>query len=453
MTSVQNHPLQLNGNSQLWIWLFLWIVIPGCSIFGPVKDQGKTGDVVTQKDDDKSVDATMKVDTIVWQRIPEEEIPPITSREEIRVSQFKETYRVVLIAPFEAGTFQYGSDPLKQRSKRMLQFYAGMKYGLQNHPAGDHIRLSIVDSRNSTDFAKRIRQIQELEEADVIIGPYFSQNLSIVADYAREKGKMLISPWNSGKVTNSNPYFVQLRPSLKSHCESIIGYAKAYYDSEEMMLICKNNIEDKTTLSFFQNANRKLEQDTTLAKIPELIIDDISSDELFEQLKILIEEDSVRAFLIPNWQDEPFVISVLSKLNFAKAENDLTVFGLPQWVLMNKMDYDYYENLNVHVSSAAPLSFNSEKARQIRNRFFEEYGDVPGSDTYYGVDVIHLVSFLLNKYGTNFTEGLENPIPPVYFHDFDFIQHYNDQESIDYFENIYVDILEFEDYRFQRVKD
>ena len=453
MTSAQNHQLPLNGNRLVWIWLFLGIVIPACSIFRPAKDTGKAGEVITHREDEKSKDVGVKVDTIVWERIPESEAPPITTRKVVSSSQFKDEYNVVLIAPFESNTFRYESDRLGPRTKRMLQFYAGMKYGVVNNPVGKNIRLRIIDSSVSRNFLDNLDQISELEEADVIIGPYFSENLTSVANYARENEKMLISPWNSGRVTGDNPFFVQLRPSLRSHCESLTSFARKTFDPKEMMLICKNNQVDKTALSYFQDANRKFEQDTAAPKINELIIDDISSDELFEQLKILIEEDSIKAILIPNWQDEPFVISVLSKLNFAKAEHELTVFGLPQWVAMNKMDYDYYENLNVHVSSATPLNFNSQKGKLLKHRFFEDYGEVPESDIYYGVDVIHLIARLLDEYGTYFGEGLENPIPPDYFHRFDFIQHFNDEESIDYFENIHIDILEFENYRFQKVRD
>ena len=446
MTSAPNHQQPLSGSSP-FIWIFILILFTGCAIFGPAtsKKDAKSNDSSTEEIIEKRSGV---VDTIKWTYTPEEDVAPIESRAKEIKSEIKSSYNVVLVAPFAARNFQGASDRFNSRMIRMVEFYAGLKFAWQNYNDGLQINLSVVDSQKDPEFKENFRNNESILNADIIIGPYFSDELEKMADFAKESGKVILSPWNTGIVTDNNPYYIQLRPSLKTHAEALTKYVRSHHQREEVLLICKDDDRDSVTLTYFQHANEKYARGDTFTPFEELKIDDISDPDLSEKLLLMIEEEGLRTFIIPNWSDQPFVIAALAKINFAKADKDVTVFGLPQWMTMSKMDYNYYENLNVHVSSATPLKFDSEAAKSLKQSFFTKYGVLPGEEAYYGLDVMRLVSNLLKESGTLVTKGLGKANVGSSY-EFDFISVFGeDGESISHHENRHVQIVKFENFRF-----
>ncbi|MDH3648045.1 MAG: hypothetical protein OEQ53_00085 [Saprospiraceae bacterium] len=449
MTLVQNLLRPLNG-SNLFLVFFLPFVWSSCALLAPTVDRGDTSpDSESDRSEEETIGA--KVDTIEWEVVSEMDEPPITERIPASSSTFKTSYNVVLMAPFASENLQYESAQLSGRTNRLIQFYAGLKFALQDLTSQVPIDLAVVDSDRSGRTPSDLSQLRVVQEADLIIGPYFTDELKAMANYAKSSRKILISPWNSGKVVHENPYFVQARPSLEEHCAFLTDELKKRFETEEIMLIAKE--DDPEVLEFCQRAHLTIEQDSNAPLLAQLLIADINDPALFDQLKALIEA-GVKAFLVPNWNDEPFIISVLSKLNFAKADSALTLFGLPQWINMSKMDFDYYENLNVHVSLARPLRIAGSDAAALRRSYFEQYGTFPTDEAYFGMDIMKLVSHLLKENGTLISEGFANLPLDRLSHEFDFTGVFGeDGESIDYYQNQHLKLYKFTNYRFEPIEN
>ncbi len=447
MISVPNHRLRLSGSRLLFVLSSL-IFFVGCGIFSGGSGK-KSGSTDTAEEIEK--EEVPVVDTVEWTVVPENEVPPILVRETGPSSQFKDTYKVVIVAPFDAEDMQFQSDRLNPRMIRMIEFYIGFRYALLNLVEDVNIELSTVDTEDYINFEREFMDIPVLSEADIIIGPYHTNHVKALANYALEEQKVLISPWNTTQIDLQNPFYVRLRPDLKMHASVLTEYARTLFDVEELLLLTRNNPRDKETLTHFQDVNSELEKPGPVKEIRELLIDDIGDPELSEHLTTIISEDSLKSVILPVWYDEPFIIAALAKLNFAKADQELTVFGLPQWMDLQKMDYDYYESLHVHVSSAKPISFTSRVDKALQRYYFDTYGDIPSSEIYYGKDIAVWVSDLLRHAGTIISEGFSLPAPPNMSHQFEMVSVLGDEEEIIYHENRHVDVLKFEDYHFQAV--
>ena len=446
MTSVQNLLPPSSGSNLSFVLLILFVMISGCAIFNPATSRK---DAKPETKEEMVVDdsGAQPVDTIDWTVRPETEVPPITDRKMKLESVFKDAYNVVLVAPFGTKNFQ-GSSSLNSRSSRMLEFYAGLKYAWRNHNEGVEINLSVIDSDKDPNFVENFDSYPEFESADIIIGPYFTQALSAVAEYAKQNQKILLSPWNTTSVTSNNPFFIQLRPNLRTHAQALTRYLETYFAREKTILLCQDNFRDSTTLTYFHEAHIALTQHLDTSTWKELKVADISDPDLSEQLTRLIDTIGYHTFIVPNWSDQPFVISALAKINYAKADEEVTVFGLPQWMTMSKMDYNYYENLNVHVSTEAPLDFNGIAAKNLKQHFFSTYGTLPSQEVYYGMDVLRTVCYMLKQSGTLITQDLSKLHPDTNY-DFDFISVFaEDGETIDHHENRFIQIAKFEDFRF-----
>ena len=445
MTSVQSHLLRLSGSRLIYLWVLV-VCLSSCGIFGPTTKQTTTQ---TKHVEDSGADSTaVKVDTIRWTTLSEEAVPPITSRGLSSATTFKDRYKVVLLAPFDA---QMTSDRLSGRMLKMLEFYVGVRYALDILVHDVAIDFSVIDTEATMSFDRDFNEFPAVQEADIIIGPYFTENLEAVAKFAAEKGKILLSPWNTTSFVDQNPFYVQMRPSLGLHASELMTFARSKFAADKIMLLTKNQPRDTAVLSYFQDANSVFSQNT-LQQIPELLVDDIGDPLLSEHIAILMLEDSMQSFIVPVWSDEPFVIAALAKLNYAKADQNLTVFGLPQWMEMKKMDYDYYDNLDVHVSSTKPADYGQPDDRMLRSYFFERFGTLPGNDAFYGKDLMVWLTFLLHQYGTMISDGFNAEDDIGSTQKFAIGAVYGDDgETIDFYENRHVQILRFKDYRFQSV--
>ena len=115
------------------------------------------------------------------------------------------------------------------------------------------------------------------------------------------------------------------------------------------------------------------------------------------------------------------------------------------------MDYDYFENLHVHLSSARPVAYTSKDAREFRANYVDTYGDIPGTDGYYGLDVIKWLGGLLNTEGVDIRSGLGNKISDL-DQEFQFTAIFaEDGETIHHYENQKIHVLRFADYKFEQV--
>lgn len=447
MISAPNHQRPLSGNRWILVLSIGLLVFTGCGIFGPASkktDSDKDTDVVRGTPTNTSI----PVDTIEWNVIPEEEAPPITERSEGIISKFKDVYSVVLLAPLEARRFQTREARATARMVRMIEFLAGVQFGVQHCLDNVNIRLTVIDTEEDPEFLNNLNSRQEMQDADIIIGPYHTDKVEAVAKFALENHKIVISPWNTIKLEEANPYYIQMRPSLQSHAHRLARFVREHYPLSEVMLMTKNDPRDISALEYFQVD--PVTHDTT-SKIREEIVPDIGNSDLTDSLAVYIQERNYRRFIVPVWSDEPFVIAALSKLNFAKGEEEITVFGLPQWMEMSRMDYEYFENLHVHLSSARPVDYISDDAKDFKAEYITRYGDLPGTDAFYGMNLIKWLGSLLKTEGTNITTGLGNNGMDL-DEEFEFVAIFSDDgEFIHHYENQKVDIIRFADFQFQKV--
>ncbi len=434
----------MSGNNPLLVALgILLVFMSGCGLFSPASDpQPEQEDEVAVPEPEFS----NTVDTIDWDILSEEQYPPILERSKGFVTEHKAHYNIALLAPFDASDVRSTDDRIPSRSIRMIEFFSGLKYGLDHCLEDISISVNVVDTEEGR-FDGSFEDIATVVESDLIIGPYFTDQLSNVAKYAKENEKIVISPWNTTRLDEPNPYLIQLRPSLASHAKKINEYVRKNFATEEVMIITKDNERDLETLDFFRQGDTlDIDQVDTIRT---LIVGDIGDSDLTDSLSVDILERGYRCFIVPIWQDESFVIASLAKLNFAKGEEDISVFGFPQWMTMSQIDYDYFENLNVHFSSARPIHYRSEDDMGLKRNFFQKFGDIPGRDAYYGLDVIKWLANLLHSEGTNIVNGLGKEVGNIN-QKFEFLSILED-ELVHHIENGWISIVRFEDYEFEEV--
>ena len=371
----------------------------------------------------------------------------------------KNTYKIALALPFSVGAVEGGNADSKVATWA-LNFYAGMKLaGSLLEEEGISIDVQALDTRADGQAMASLLEQEAMQGADVIIGPYRRENIRMAADFAEKSKKVLVSPYSAvSGLVEKNPGFVQVSPSLESHCRAQLQHALREFAPEEILLISRENPAEKTCVDFLQKANLDFAGNPQAQPLRTLNVTNPSYAGI--SVAPALKGREQLAIIVPSWADQNFVFFLLRRIAEAKTENQrIAIYGMPQWMEYENFEYEYFERLHVRVSSHAFLDPLDEGAKAFRKAYFDAYGTVPNMAAFQGYDLFLYLGRMLFEYGVRFQYYMpENP--GHYLHTwFEFkpvlVPGANSAElsdNIQYFENRYVHILEFRDYQFSALR-
>ena len=165
--------------------------------------------------------------------------------------------------------------------------------------------------------------------------------------------------------------------------------------------------------------------------------------------------------MVPSWADQNFISLLLRRIAEAKTDDqEIVVYGMPQWMEFQNFEYEYFEKLHVRVSSSSFVNLQDEGVKAFRKLYFEEFGTAPDLAAYEGYGLFHFIGKMLQDYGKYFqyymdvnpTTGLntrfefQSVLEPGASFQTDLLK------AIARFENMYLNVLEFREYQFQSVR-
>jgi Periplasmic binding protein len=423
-----------------------------------------------------------KVDTVRWSDLSEEKYPPIktdspmnggsttggtkpnkndnsgNSNNDSGKNDGKGDGKgdIAMLLPFMANASGTG---VPENSQWAINFYAGARLAYDDlEEDGAKFNVSVMDSEASTTKVNSLLKSGDLPNADMIIGPYKRDNVQIMQEFVKKNKVPLIVPYTAQMgLTEDNPYYIQVNPSLKTHCEAITKHVRKEHLPENVVLVALDKAEEKARFKFFQDANTLIEKGKTGRKFKELLVPEGATNFHSININQYLNGSGTTVFIVPSWSNQTFIYSLLRQLIDKKnAGEDIVVYGMTMWLDFEQIDFEYFEKLNLHVSSASYIDENDERVKQFKQKYFKSYGSVPNEEAYLGYDVMLYFGKLLAKNGKNFTKSLDRYPSDVLHGRFEFNRVVTDpskhKEDLDYYdqmENTFLHILKFQDYHLQ----
>ena len=502
MTLVPNHQPQLSGNKSI---LFLFVIVLLSASCGALK---RADGPRKPKPDQEELDAiegkrvynpetgkyeyvtevTEEMDTVAWNNAPATTTPPITSAETVTPSgpdagnntttpelgdivydpsvdvesPKLDQYNVALMLPFLTNQFNPTLNSVPERSSWAINYYAGAKMAADRLSSESiNLQINVVDTKASEAEIPNLLDQYALTGADLIIGPYRSKNVQMVAAFAKKNQKPLVSPFTASQaVTKENPFYIQVNPSLQTHCQALTNHLRQTYNAEEVILLARNSSAELAALKYFQDANYMYDGSTSGQRFQEKIFTDYSADFINnEDFTLMIKPGKTTVFVIPSWASESFVANILRKISVSKGPENVVVYGMPQWASFDRISADYFERLKVHISSTNFTDRTASNIRAFNLDFYNRYGTLPSNEAFLGYDTVLFFGRMIDKYGKRFQYYIDRDETKNLHTTFSFepvvkptttgAENYS---KIERFENKYVNILKFEGYRFVLVE-
>lgn len=420
-----------------------------------------------------------KMDTIRFAEISATRLPPIAS-DDVRnafppVVTAKpnpntafppgQAYKVAVMLPFIADRASSGGQTIDNTVSRWaINFFGGLKLGLQELSAeGINLETSVMDTKaDPLTMSGLLSRNQDVANAQVIIGPYRRDNVRLAADYVRDKGKVLLSPYSAvGGLTTNNPNYLQVSPSLESHCEALLEDALRDFDPDQVVLVSRDVAAELNCIDHLQRTHLTIAGGRDALPLDHLQVKEGRGSYAAIPVADFMQGKDQVAFIVTSWAEEIFIYSLLQKIDQSRApDQEIVIYGLPPWMDFERIDYTLLEKLNVRVSSTNFLDLQSPAVLDFRRKFYDQYGTIPAMEAYQGYDLVRYCGRMLQRYGPQFQQYVDSELTSESFlatrYEFEKIVEATttgaENLPVQRLENKGVFILQFKDFQFKPLR-
>ncbi len=341
--------------------------------------------------------------------------------DEFDYKEYNKPFNIALLLPFNLDEMDVANEEeIAQgkhyfpKAKPFLEFYEGLLIAVDSmRNKGLIINLFVYDTKKDSATTAQIIAKPEFLRNNLIIGPAFSKNLALVSEFSKEHKINLVSPFYSKKnITASNPYLLQVNPSMSTQLDEITNFLSNFRDKKLIVV----HQEEKKELEFikvyqekFSTAfNRKYPDDSL-----QITILDYNKCKI-DGLTKAINDTAENLLIIPS-ADQAFVSDIITKLNSIAEDKKIILFGLPAWQKFDNIELEYLHNLYMNTFLPYYIDYDSPEVINFvvhyRDKFKAEpleYGTCNYSMCGYDIARYFMEMFML--YGENYRHCLEDRI-------------------------------------------
>ena len=484
MTLVQNHQRQLNGNNtpSFFGLFFILIFASSCAFFKPVNSTTEnnrpdfpkdlegpknvdpnTGEIVFNQQLDVDMDTVSWKDGIKTSPVIISDAEMVFSNDDKDPNSFSTGMNVAFFLPFNNSKFDSFEGKVHASSMDALHYHNGVILALDALKEKNIlVDASFYDTEsNPAKLKSKLNSNRSLNQADLLVGPFKSSCAKELAEFAKTNKKPLVSPKSmSTSVTDSNPYYLQLNPSVKSHCEALMRHALENFTPEQIVVVGRaSEAAELEMMSHCIEYFNSMKADSDTSFIREFIITDDTPGYTEVDVLPMMHKSMPSAIIIPSYKEESFVYEMLNKIRINQEGRMINVYGLPQWkTRFVNISPSMYESLNVHISSANYIDLFDPEIKNWRRDYFERFAMVPEDEAFSAYATVMYFGKLFSIHGPDFHFMLESQPDDNFVTKFEFqkvmmpILQYQDDFSympVNRFENKYLHILKFYDHYFQ----
>ena len=361
-----------------------------------------------------------RVDTVQWTILSESEYPPIMSGNILDISPLeREISDVSLLIPFE--TYSNPDTLLSRAEEKFAHFYGGVLIAINELEEADRsLRINVFDTKRNLSKISEILRDPDIRRSDVVIGPYDIDNLKRVAEWGKANNIPILSPWrSSSNIASENLYYYQLRPLIQQYFEAILRDALNKYETDDIYIITRPGKEDRSKIKVLREIHERINPKPISTPISEyqINVDSLQDSEYMVFESLFVKKDKA-ALIIPNYssKDSRFVYSVIRKLNAEIQDQEITIYGMPTLVNVDRLDLEFFRSLNLKTVDFKFTDKENPGIKKFTSSYFEKYGQLPTEDSYHGYDTMILISNKseAQKYGGSYNE-ISHDLPLLSF--------------------------------------
>jgi ABC-type branched-subunit amino acid transport system substrate-binding protein/LysM repeat protein len=275
---------------------------------------------------------------------------------------------------------------LRKKTKVFLELYQGIKMAIDSIvEAGLNVQLFVFDTKADSIEIKRIINQPIIKKMDLIIGPGYTHTFVYAANLLRGTSIPLVSPFSKkDQVIKGLPNTVRIIPSKKSHFKEIGKYVGENYLKDNVIIVTDNK-NDQSAAKVVQREiiAMSLLSDSNKTVVPAIVE---GFDAPIDSLQL-----GVKNIIILANNKEAFSSKLTAKLIPSSSKFEILLFGLEDLKKYKNIEVDYWDSLNIHITSASKIKYGSLIADQFLKSYFKKYYAEPSNSAFTGYDFTFLI--------------------------------------------------------------
>lgn len=370
----------------------------------------------------------------------------------------QKTYDIAIMIPFFfdeniariAKCPPIGDCPIYSHTLNALDFHHGAIMAIDSlKKAGLNVNVHVYDTRHDTAVVREILSRAEFSEMDLIIGPFYANQIKLVRVFAKMHHIQLVCPIPvSNKALFNNPFVTKMTASTPTQIKFMaIEIARKYHDQNVIVLRNQKNDEDEYYYRTFKKAFAAEIQkypNRYLDSAKETYINSKGSRLSTVESKMVLDKNNV--IVVPS-QSVGHVSNFFTKLSStanssAYRKYSLQVFGLEDWSEFPTIDEKYKNKFKLSLVTSSYVEYEDPKVLEFIGNYRTKYSTDPSDFSFIGFDAtfIHLKGLLL--YGTGFSNHYQHLINTG----FNTNSLFEKVDPLGGYENKSVFIIRYEDY-------
>ena len=332
-----------------------------------------------------------------------------------------------------------GDDWIYPGSIDFLEMYEGILLASDTlRSLGLNINMHTYDIKDDTIEITQLIKSGKLANMDLIIGPVYSHNLSIVSDYARNLDIPVVSPVplvNNSVLTN-NPTLFMASSSLEIAQKALARKIGEYYDNNIVFIHADTLGIDEDVKRFkdliFAELNYKMPYEEIKFKEFKFYSRSMFNNDSINRLSQALSEQSKNVIIIAS-EDPPVISEVIDNVNGLSRRFNIKLLGYPVIRDLERLDQKELFDMDMIVYSPYWIDYSKKNVKQFNANFSRKFHTQPLEKSYawQGFDIAYYFLSGLSMNGKKFISHPEIHYPDLLQSDYDFRQ----KNARDGFEN------------------
>jgi len=321
-------------------------------------------------------------------------------------------------------------DWIYQRSFDFVEMYNGILLAVDTLRAlGLNVNISTYDIKDDTADVYRLINSGNLAGMDLIVGPVYSHNLSIVANYCKDLGIPVVSPvtlMNNSVLTGNHTLFM----------------ANSSLEVAQIALAKRISENYKSNIVFIHADSSGTDPD--VKKLKSLIFNELSSRLPYEEIKFkeflfysrsMFDNDSINRLshtlsdksgniIIIASEDPPVIGETMSDIHGLSKRFDVKVFGYPAMIENDNLEPKIFFDLDLVVNTPSWINYSAKNVEQFNINYRHKFLTEPLDRSYAwtGFDIGFYFLSGLAMHGKDFIAYPEMHYPDLLQTRFDFVR-------------------------------
>lgn len=295
---------------------------------------------------------------------------------------------------------------------------------------GMDINIFTFDIKSDTVEIIRLIRSGKLSGMDLIIGPVYSRNLTIVAEYARNLGIPVVSPVTliNNSVLNNNPTLFMANSSLEVAQKALAKRISGNYDNNLVFIYSDSSGIDSDVKRFknmiFAELSYKMPYEDIKFKEFLFYTRSMFGNDSINRLSHALSEHSKNIVIIAS-EESPVISEIIGVVYGLSKKFDVKVFGYPVMrEELDNLDQKVLFDLDIMIYSSYWIDYARKDIEQFNTNFRQKFLTEPLEKSYawLGYDIGYYFMSGLAMHGKDFIVHPEMHYPDLLQTDFDFVR-------------------------------